>query len=558
MPNIVEYDSKSGITPSDKGINAAVDAARHFARVGDSIGRDVSRGLNKIGDAVENHMAVMEGSELYKTGTEFELNAEKRWLEYSAENRGNPHAGDQFMAEIAPQLDQWGSGVNTDRGKQLAATLKANIRNKLFNRIAADQAEMDYAHVDDNHTQTKNTLSAQLVIDPSEANFRRTLGTMRAANESMTGTIPDVSMREQAFTHYNKQDYSDLAVARYVGVAQNIKNQIADTGADTSPALEQLNKDIKDQLGFEYLSPEQQTQVSALGERAVAQGQELYNSKNATAKAKVIEEGKAAYAELHNTITNRALAGQGPTPEDVTAIQQFSRHYGGVLPSETAALDDFALRGQSRAQSNEVQPYNQTTRDNIQAGFSRPVGDPQRPTLASLTQAYSHGKITKEDFSSYSDIISRLDSPEKDPSFKPAWDAFQRWQKFQITNIGRDNNIGATRARAAFEHDVTATYMARGRAHGWDDALKWITDANHPGSFGGAEIKGVYQKAAEKGPDWLRDNAWQVNENGSITRPWKSGTGGARPPVAAPAPAQSRVPAAADIDKADEMLWGKK
>jgi hypothetical protein len=44
--------------------------------------------------------------------------------------------------------------------------------------------------------------------------------------------------------------------ARYIGgVAESIKNQIAETGADTSPALDQLNKDVKNQLGFQYLSP---------------------------------------------------------------------------------------------------------------------------------------------------------------------------------------------------------------------------------------------------------------------------------------------------------------
>lgn len=560
MPNIVTYESKSGITPSDKGINAAEQAARHYGRVGDQIGRDVNHGIQKIADVVERHNAIMETSELYKTGTELELNLEKRYQQESAlpENRNDPTFGDRFMSQVAPLLDQWGEGASTDHGKQLAATLKASIRNRVFNQVAAGQSEMDAAHVDDNLTQTGNMLGSGLITDPSEGNLTRTVGTMENAINGMTMAIPDVGTRERVASQMRDRFLPQLVATRYQGVAESIKNQIAETGGETSPALEQLNKDVAAQLGFQYLSPETQQRVTRLGEDAVRQGQSLFNSKQATAKSQAVEEGKARYAEIHNQLTNLALAGQGPTPELVAEIQNYSQRYGSTNAGEAASLDSFVLQGQDRAQSNKVQPYNQRTRDNIQAGFALPPGDPRRPTLPSLARDYSNGLITKEDLSSYTEILNKLDKPETDPSFKPAWDAFQRWQTAQTQGIGASNSPGSAAARAAFVHDVTATFMARGKATGWDEALKWITDASRPGSFGGAEIQSVYRKAANRNDaaNWLKTNWVQVNEDGSITRPWTPGAGGNRPAApTTPAPAPSP---AADLKKADEIIWGKQ
>lgn len=565
MPNIATYESKSDLTPSDKGINAAADAARVYQYTANQIGHDISKGLHDIGDAVEKHQAVMETSELYKTGTDAERNAENLWQEWSAqpENRGTPHAGDRFMAEVVdPMLEQWGASVRTDHAKQIAVTLRANIRNKLFNKISADQADMEAAHVEDNHTSTRNNLGAGLITDPSGTNYRRTIGTMATANEAMTATISDVGMRERALTEYNKADFAALTVQRYEGVATSITNQIAETGGDTSPALEQLGKDIKEQLGFEYLSPAQQTAVTKIGEQAVSRGQELFNSRNATAKSKLIAEGNAAYAEIHHEITRLAIAGQGPTPELIESAQAFSRRYGATNAGQAASLDDFIMQGQDRAQRNTVQPFDQNVRDSIQTGFSLPKGDPRRPTLASLVQAYSHGQITDDDLKGYSEILNKLDKPTEDPSFAPAWQQFQRWQNTMVQSIGQTNSTqypGTAAARAQFIHDSTANFMARGRTNGdWEKTLSLVTDPHNRGSF--ANIMGPYQRAsqypyaakllARDMPVWNPDN----------TLTWPSGNGGGRPatpagPSAAPA---KPVAPAADLQKADEILWGKK
>jgi hypothetical protein len=138
-----------------------------------------------------------------------------------------------------------------------------------------------------------NGLASGVITDPSEANLSRSLGTAKDAIQGVTATIPDVGTREQAATGFTAKYMSALVMARYIGgVGESIKNQIAETGADTSPALDQLNKDIKNQLGFQYLSPPEQTRITGLGDEAVRQGQELFRSRHETDKAKMTEAGR--------------------------------------------------------------------------------------------------------------------------------------------------------------------------------------------------------------------------------------------------------------------------
>lgn len=557
MPNIVEYTSKSGLNPSDKGINAAENAAVLYHRVGQQIEGDI----NQIADRAVRHFTNLEVSELYKTGTELKMNLQKRYEQESAlpENRNDPTFGDRYMAEAKAYIEEWQKGAGTEHGKQLAATFGASLTNEIFNHVMSGQADMDAAHVDDNVTQTVNLLGAGLITDPSEANYRKSIGTAESTIQAATGMIPDVGMRERAANQYTANARSALTVERYKGVALAIKNQIAETGGETSPAAKQLDKDVKAQLGFQYLSPEQQTAVAQMKEQAVSQGQELFNSRHATAKAQLKEEGQQAYADIHSEITANTLAGKPASPELVAKAQQFSQSYGAILPGEVAAVDDFLIRAQTRATDNAVQPFNQNVRDNIQAGFSLPPGDPRRPTEASLLQAYSHGQITKQDFTGFTEILNKLDKPETDPHFGPAFAELKRWQTAMAKNIGNDYSPGGEVARNQFIHDSTANFMALGRASGdWERTISRMTDAKNPGSF--INFIGTYDRIAKSRnpaalilrdlPTWNPDN----------TLTWPSGSGGGRKPLGTAPAAPAGPPAAPVIDQkaVDDILLGKQ
>ena len=108
MPNIQEYTATGEITPSDKGIQTAEMAGRRIGMFYHQIGESIEGAAHSI----EQHMAVMETSELYKTGTELKQNLQDSYDTQSAlpENRSDPHFKDRFMATVGPQIDKWASG----------------------------------------------------------------------------------------------------------------------------------------------------------------------------------------------------------------------------------------------------------------------------------------------------------------------------------------------------------------------------------------------------------------------------------------------------------------
>lgn len=550
----MEYSATAELTPSDKGIQAAEVAGRRLGQ----FGQQIDSSLKSIGDKIENHMAVMETSELYKTGTELKLNLQQKYEKEAAlpENRNDPHFGDRFMSEVGPMLDQWGSGAQTDHGKQLAATLKASIRNEIFNHVTAGQMEMDSAHVFDNAKETGNLLGSGLITDPSEINLNRSLGTMKDTIDGMTMAIPDVGTRERVAEELREQYMPNLVIARYRGIGQSITNQIAATGGETSPAAEQMDKDIATQVGFQYLKPEQQVALSEIKEEAIRRGQELYKAKNETAKSQLVEQGKSDYSQIYTVMTQQILSGKPPTPELVDTIGRYATRYGATNPSEVASLNEYLLKGSDRAQEGKIEPYSQQVRDSIQSSMSLPSGDPRRPTLPSLTQAWSNGQITKEDLGRYTEILTKLDKPDTDPTFKPAWENLKRWQEQMVQSIGNKGFPGTAAARAQFIHDSTAAFMTRGKGTGdWDKTLDTITNAQNNNSFGHA--MGFYQKASQR-PDaanWLQQHD-QFDPHGL---PVYGSQSNPIYPTAHPAPAQKLTPGSKEEkERAQEILWGHK
>ena len=126
--------------------------------------------------------------------------------------------------------------------------------------------------------------------------------------------------------------------------------------------------------------------------------------------------------------------------------------------------------------------------------------------------------------------------------------------------------MGTATARAQFLHDSTANFMSRGHnGAGWDKALNDITNVNSPHNF--AQAVPIYNKMAGHGPSaaaWFQNNGLRFDPDGHVTQLYPTGTSGGRPAGPAPAqpaghPAAGAAPApAADLQKADEIIWGKK
>lgn len=487
MPNIAEYNSTGEINPSDKGIQAAEQAARVYAEKGREIGADVRR----LGDHIDHHMAVMETSELYKTGTEMKQNLQTRYEKESAlpENRTNPHFGDQFMSEVGPLLDKWGSHVTTDQGKQLATTMKASIRNEIFNHVAAGQSEMDAAHVIDNMTQTVNTLGAGFAFDPSEANLNRTVGTAKDAIQGATSTIPDVATRERVASELTAQRLPQLVEARYHFVAESIKNQIAETGGDTSPALEQLNKDIANQVGFQYINPEQQARIADIRDEAVKQGQEMFRTKDTAQRRKDSDDFDAALLPIETELFKPNGSGgvtMAPTPDILTAVQKAAQMPGARQhPEKIESL----LNALHTATQDQITGKETVTDRSTYLSLSGKIGSTTDPlTKAEVDTARAQNHLSDTDYHFLRESAS--DTKAANPKINHAMEELHRWQGQVKPVIDKSDPLaGSIDQQGAEKYSYFAwdtehkVRQAIASGEDPDAAVQRLTDPRNPNGF---------------------------------------------------------------------------
>lgn len=434
MPNIAQYDATGEITPSDRGIQAAEVAGRRLGLYG----HELAQQAQQIGDAVERHQAVMETSELYKTGAQLKLNLQQRYEQESAlpENRNDPHFGDKFMAEVGPLIDQWGSSVKTDHGKMLAAEMGGQIRNEVFNHVAAGQSEMDSAHVIDNGKTTMNTLGAGLITDPSEINLDRTLGTARDTIDGMTMAIPDVATRERVATELRDQYFPQLVLSRYQGVAESIKNQIAQTGGETSAASEQMDKDIAAQVGFQYLSPEQQSRITEIKDAAVRQGQELFNAKDATQRRHEDEAIENALLPIETGMFQTNAAGGvtvNVTPDMRDAVNRIANMPGaGRHGAQIEAL----LNAMHTSTQDVITGKERITDHDIYKSLTDRIGSTINP-LAKDEVDKMRDKLSESDYSFLRGSAS--DNKTANPKINQALTELHRWQEQIKPSIDKSN-----------------------------------------------------------------------------------------------------------------------
>lgn len=436
-------------------------------------------------------MAVMEASELYKTGTELRLNLQQRYEQESAlpENRNDPHFGDRFMAEAGPLIDQWSSHAQTMHGKELAATMSGQIRNEIFNHVAAGQSEMDTAHVIDNAKQTGNMLGSGLILDPSEPNLSRSIGTMTDAINGMTMNIPDVGTRERVATELRNQYLPQLVLSRYQGVAESIKNQIGETGADTSPALEQLNKDIAAEVGFEHLTPEQQARVSEIRDEAVRQGKELYKSKDAAQRRQESDDFNAAALNVETQMFKPNGAGGvtvNVTPDLYAEAQRLARMPGAKEHPERV---ESLLNAMRTATQDQIAGKETVTDQGTYNQLSGLIGNTANPlTTVEVDQAYSAGKLSNSDYEFLRK--SAVDSKLGHPKVVHALTDLHRWQETIKPMIDKSDPLAGSidqQGTEKFSYFVWDTeHKVREAIKSGEDpdaAVARLTDPRNPNGF---------------------------------------------------------------------------
>jgi hypothetical protein len=486
MPNITQYDSTSGITPSDKGIEGAELAGRRIGQFYHQLGDTVK----SVGDAVENHVAVMETSEVFKTSADVEYNIRKQWEQQSAvpENRNNPHFGDLFMAQVvSPILDQWGQGVSTDRGKLLVAERKAEIRNNIFRDVAAGQSAMDFAHYQDNKLSFLNTLSAQLIDNPTQQGFTNAQALWQQFLTENTAHIPDPEMREHAMASDLQEGNTQLALARYRGANEASTKQIGETGDPTkSPAYSQTEDDIAKRFGFQYLSPELQQAVIREHDEAVQRGKELFNTADAAQRKKDSDDFDAALLPIETSLFQNNGAGgvtMAVTPQALEAVQRAAQMPGAKQhPEKIEAL----LNAMHTATQDKLAGKETVTDHGTFVQLSSEIGSSSNPlTTTEVDKAYAQGKLAEEDYHFLR--TSAVDSKQSAPKAVHAFTELNQWLARIKPMIDKSNpllgNLDQTGVQnfSYFSWDATQK-LKQMIAAGYDPehALTMMTDPRNP------------------------------------------------------------------------------
>jgi hypothetical protein len=493
LPNIPVYTSTGTITPSDKGINAATDAARHYARVGDSIGRDVNRGVQKVADAVERHMTLMESSELLKTNTELKINVLRQYKEQSdlPENRANPHFGDTFYEGVVkPAYEAWGNSVGTPQAKDLAMRLKAAGLNDVFGHIAAGQADIDYTRTLQNHDQNIALIGASFENDVTERAAAVAISHAADDRNVMLSSVSDVGKREELRRQFEASDSERIIVDFYKHRAAAVKLQVAQTGDETqSPAYAATEETLASQFGFEHLGRVESpgTKIRDMMDQAVAQGKELFRAKDATLRRNQDEAVQGAVLEAETSMFKSNGAGGVTvvsTPDLLDAMQRIAQ-----MPGAERHGDDVRALGNAlhTATQSQIDGKERATDQGTYMALFERVGSTTNP----LTKAEVDLQVKKLSDKDWQFLrTSAADSKLAEPKVNHAMTELNQWLATIKPGIVKSNMYGGITPDSALQYSAFA-WKAQDRvrkaiAAGYapEDVVKILTNpANHLGLY---------------------------------------------------------------------------
>lgn len=485
MPNIVQYDSTAEITPSDRGIQAAEVAGRRLGMYGHELAQQV----NEIGDKIEQHMAVMETSQLYKTNSDFVINAINGYDEATKDpaNRSNPHFGDQFMASITPTLDQWVSSAKTDRGKLLASTLAAEARQTIFRHVAAGQAAQDVTQYQENKTGYLNNLSAQLVDDPSPKSFANAQALWHQWVIDNTAHISNPEDRERLMREDEETGNTQLTLARYKSTALAITKQIGATGDDSkAPAKAQGEDDVAKKVGFEFLDPTQQAAVSGWIQEATPEGHRQYDSMQASQKQAQLKDVDQALSDVEkNMYIDNGHGGVtvNPSPTLLERLNQIQEMPGGFYRNQEIE----SLRTTLHTTTQDVLSGKERVSDQgVYNSLSGRVGSTTNPlTKAEVDQNFKN--LSDSDYHFLREAAS--DSKTANPKINQALTELHRWQEQIKPAIDKSNLMSGVDQSGAvnFSHFSWDTeHKLRQAIDAGEDpqhAVQRLTDPRSPNGF---------------------------------------------------------------------------
>lgn len=178
MANIRENSAPEGLglTPSDRGTDAFAAAARRvgtsYREIADSqgdLGGRIASTIRDVGDVAvkfEDHREISAGA---KTFAEMQSNLTQKWNEIAKNADPNdPSVAKKFREEVvAPALESWQGGFNTENSQRFAEQKVESLRTEMFHKTSADMSTLAGIAVRKNITDSTTAMSNTAITDPS-------------------------------------------------------------------------------------------------------------------------------------------------------------------------------------------------------------------------------------------------------------------------------------------------------------------------------------------------------------------------------------------------------
>jgi hypothetical protein len=202
LPNIREISAPRdlGLQPSDRAAESTAGSGRRIAslygQAAEAIsdtGRRAQSAINDVGDVAVKYLDHREISAGAAKFAELQYNLTDQWNKIAKDSDPNdPSIAAKFREEVVePQLQKFQSGFNTENSQKFAEQKSESLRTHMFEKTAADQAQLAGIAVRKNINDSTTLMSNTAIADPSSvpsliANVEHSIGAMVDSSPTLT------------------------------------------------------------------------------------------------------------------------------------------------------------------------------------------------------------------------------------------------------------------------------------------------------------------------------------------------------------------------------------
>jgi hypothetical protein len=467
MPNIREFSAPQGLglNPTETGIEATAGAARRIggfynqaadaqntvAGLKNDEGSRIAGAVKDVGQVAVDYMDHREISAGAAHGAELIATVNDAWNQKLKDPNFDPNdttAAAKFREEtLAPALEQFQSGFNTEKSQAWAEQFVDHYRQHMFEKTAADMSTMAGVALKANYEKTINGLSSAVASDPSSLDFA-----LRSVDHSLGAMVDSSPNLDAAAAAGVKTEISLKAKEAIVKAA--VSGMITQNPNTDLDAIQKKYGDYINGAEMKMFAKAAQTQakVDAYHDKSAAIAQRQLDDQKVHAGAtKVISDNVSIDQQTGSPIIkpkffNDALelARKNPDAPSAGATVRTMLDWGAsLLNKENKPVDDPTVKSDL---------------------MTRMFSADKPTTTLDLMRARADGKISDHTFEAYQGLVQEL---EQTPLKGPVWHDTIEGVKAELvlSNVGLPGkDITGEGNYAKWAQTFIPQYLAKSRA----------------------------------------------------------------------------------------------